>query len=619
MKNALFFLLCFLISCHSNSQKISKNEIDYIEKDKETGFFRVHNKKGKYGYINKDSIIQIPFDYDFINPFDDNLLAYTKNNGKEFYINTKGEIIIPPDYGKLNLFSEGLLSVKKNGKYGFLDPKGKVVIPFDFDETGFFCQGLCTVSKNDKYGFINKLGEIVVPISYESVGNSHADDIVIASQKGKWGFFNSQGKQISDFIFDKVFSGYNLNIKAPSNLSEVTTYFKNGAVLVFKDNKYEFLNEKIKPAFPDNKFDSASVFDTYQNAIVKRNDKYGMIKPNGEAKIPIEYDFIEYFDSNHNSSEYYNAKKGKIYTIFNRNLKKIGESFEPVYNDFSSDTPTLIFKNLKNKYGMINSEGQILIPFDFDEMFEIEGTEFYRVSKDNKFGVIDEKGKLRIPILYKGIYSLYDKFDDEDLLKKSLFVADNKVINIDNQIVIDGYSSITPIFNNHNYFIVSKNKKFGIIDVNKKIILPLEYDEISNWTEYGPRHSKFIVKNGETGLIDHETFKITIPPIYDKFRYLNGLIFAKKQNKEGIINEEGKILCDFIYDEIYPNLDDFYRYDNHEPRIYAKKRNLYLQINAEGKVLKSNLTRKFVFDNAEIPVDSKKQIPEPLLPPRNRQ
>jgi hypothetical protein len=150
-------------------------------------------------------------------------------------------------------------------------------------------------------------------------------------------------------------------------------------------------------------------------------------------------------------------------------------------------------------------------------------------------------------------------------------------------------------------FIVQKDKKFGIIDINHKIILPLEYDEISNWTEYGPEHSKFIKKNGKIGLIDEKTFKITIPPIYDEFRYNFGLIFVKKNNKAGIINEEGKIICDFIYDEIYPNLSDFYRGGKNEQRIYAKKGNSFFQIDATGKILKSNLTEKFVKDNYEIP------------------
>ncbi len=77
-----------------------------------------------------------------------------------------------------------------------------------------------------------------------------------------------------------------------------------------KEKKYEFLNEKIRPAFHENKFDSASVFDTYKNVLLKEmviwNYKTGWV-----AKVPIEYDWVGYFDTNHNSSEYYNAKKRK--------------------------------------------------------------------------------------------------------------------------------------------------------------------------------------------------------------------------------------------------------------------------------------------------------------------
>ncbi len=177
---------------------------------------------------------------------------------------------------------------------------------------------------------------------------------------------------------------------------------------------------------------------------------------------------------------------------------------------------------------------------------------------------------------------------------------------------------LTIILNDHFKLIVQKNKKFGIVDLKNKIILPVEYDEISNWTEYGPRHSKFIVKNGKTGLIDHESFKITIPPIYDQFRYLNGLIFAKRNDKSGIITEDGKVLCDFIYDEVYPNESDFHGYAKNEPRIYARKGNSYFQIDAKGKVLKSGLNRKTVIENGQRPLILK-EVEEPLPPPKPAQ
>ncbi|QOW11183.1 hypothetical protein Q73A0000_12855 [Kaistella flava (ex Peng et al. 2021)] len=117
-------------------------------------------------------------------------------------------------------------------------------------------------------------------------------------------------------------------------------------------------------------------------------------------------------------------------------------------------------------------------------------------------------------------------------------------------------------------------------------------------------------------MIDHESFKVTIPPIYDQFKYLNGLIFAKKNGKAGIITEQRKILCDFTYDEIYPNASDFYGYSEKEPRIYARKGSSYFQIDAKGKVLKSGLSKKSVIENSQLPKVVHDRVEEPLPPPK---
>ena len=603
MKNILLILILIVISCNSKSQgddvDLSKKNITYQEIDKETGWKRISLiNPHKWGFVNDKNEIVIPFEYDFINPFEHGI-AFAKNNNREFFI-TKKNLRLKGDFEKVDIFSEHLAAVKKNKKWGFINEMGEIVIPIVYDTVDYFRpSGLCAVTKNGKAGFINKSGKEVIPIIYEEASQEMKDANVIVKNKGKWAVFDNSGKQLSDFIYDSFKSGYVTNFSKDAFKRDESTLFENGAALAIIDGKYEFINSQAKAAFPKNKFDSASVFDTFRNAIVKRNGKYGIIKTDGSFKVPLAYDFINYFDDNHAFSEYYNAKKGKVYSIFNRDLKKIAESYEPIYNDFSTDTHSVIIKNLKNKYGMISSRGDLEIPFEYDGLDKLDGTDFFKVSQNKKFGVINKNGSLKIPIIYKSLHPLGD---DKALGPNTLFIAnDSKIIDLNNVMKISGYNSITPIFNNENKLIVSKNKKFGIIDINKNIILSLEYDKISNWTEYGPRHSKFIVKNGKTGLIDEETFKVTVPPIYDKFRYMNGLIFVKKQNKAGIINEEGKVICDFVFDEIYPDISDFYGINNKEQRIYAKKGNAYFQIDAKGKILRSNLTKESAIKNSEIP------------------
>lgn len=589
----IFFLL--LISCNGKLQEanvnLSKGNISYQEYDNETGWKRtLLLKPNKWGFVNDKNEITIPFDYDFVNPFE-NGLAYAKNNGKQFFI-TKRNLKLEGNYDEARIFTFGLAAVSKNKKWGFIDETGKLVIPMIYDEVGYFDQNsLSSVSKNGKSGFINKKGVEIIPIIYEMVKSEQLDDLVIVRKNYKWAFFDSKGKLLSDFLYNDVQRAWK---------GDKTTFFENGPASVKRNGKYSFISKDLKPAFSNLVFDSATSFDSNRNAIVMNKGKFGILKNDGEIAVPLQYDVIENFNSNGNPNpQFYNFKKGNIYGLWNRNLKIIGESREEFYDrTYSNQIAYISFKNLKGKYGLVNAEGVEQIPFIYDESLNFDGENFSIAEKNHLFGMIDINNKELIPFKYT-------EFSKLDTDKNFLFIVSNKsetrIINLENKTILSGYKSIQSIFNDPLKFIVQKDKKFGIIDINHKIILPLEYDEISNWTEYGPKHSKFIKKNGKIGLIDEKTFKITIPPIYDEFRYNFGLIFVKKNNKAGIINEEGKIICDFIYDEIYPNLSDFFRGGKNEQRIYAKKGNSFFQIDATGKILKSNLTEKFVKDNYEIP------------------
>lgn len=601
MKIIFFLFFTLLISCQPESHNkvdFSRKNISYKELDHETGWIRIKlNSPNKWGFINKDSLIMIPFEYDFLNPFEGGL-AYAKNKGKEFFI-TKNNLRLEGDFDALDVFSEGLASVKKNNKWGFINEKGVLVIPLMYDKVDYFrANGLSAVTRNKKSGFINTLGKEIIPIIYDDVNQQMIDQNVIVKKNNKWAVFDNSGKQLSDFIYDNVKRTDIVDFSKDIFSQDKSTYFENGAALVEVNGKYEFINAKAQAAFPNNKFDSASTFDTFKNAIVKRNGKYGIIKTNGTFKVPLEYDFIEYFDTNHAFSEYYNAKKGKVYCIFNRYLEKIGESYEPVYNDFSTSNLTLAYKNLKGKIGVVDWRGKIIIPFEYDSLTEVENTSFFYAKKGNLNGIISEKGQIKIPIKYRNIYSVYDEFDSEESSKKLLFIADETVIDISNNIVISGYNSITPLHYNRDKLIVSKNKKFGIIHINKKVLLPLEYDEVSNWVEYGPEKRHFIKKNGKYGLIEYETFRTIIPAIYDKFVQVGNLIFVTRNGKSGILDLNNKEICPLIFDEIRPY--KYFRYnDGKNKGVYSKRGGKYFQINLYGKVLKQ-ISEKEYKENTEF-------------------
>ncbi len=548
MKYLLCLLTFLMISCESKSQEskvdLSKANISYQEIDKETGWKRVLLiQPNKWGFIDDKGEIKIPFVYDFINPFE-NGIAYSKNGNNEFFVNSKNEIVIKGDYYKMDIFSNGLASVEKNNKVGYINPKGELIIPLKYDTGGYFNKnGLAEVSLGKKYGFINQQGQEVIPIIYEMVKSEQLDDLVIVRKNYKWAFFDKKGKQLSDFLYHDVQRAWK---------NDRTTFFENGPASVKQNGKYSFLNRDLKPAFSNVVFDSATSFDSNRNAIVMNKGKFGMIKDDGQYSVSLQYDLIENFNSNGNPNpEFYFFEKGNIEGLFNKNLKKIAEAKRDDYSSsFSLQGDYISSQNFKGKYGLIDAEGDEKIPFIYDEGLYFDRDDYSIAKKNNRFGIINLNNVELVPIIYQSLDPVFDQWDEKPKSSPNYFVAKTeygaKILDLNNKTMLSGYESIDPIFNDHFKLIVQKNKKFGIVDLKNKIILPVEYDEISNWTEYGPRHSKFIVKNGKTGLIDHESFKITIPPIYDQFRYLNGLIFAKRNDKVGIITEDGKVLCDFI-------------------------------------------------------------------------
>ena len=606
MKNGLLFLLLIFFSCTESSSKFSKKDIDYIEKDKETGWFRVHNKQNKWGFIDKDSTIVIPFEYDFLNPFE-NGLAYAKNGRKEFFI-TKKNLKLEGDFDEVRIFSFGLAGVRKNRKWGFIDEKGKLIIQPIYDEVQYFTvNGLCPVVKNGKSGFIDKTGKEIIPIIYDDARSQQLDDIVIVQKNKRWAFFDNKGKQLSDFVFDEVFSTEHYDFSKDIFDRSQSTYFKNGAVLVREGKNYEFINEKIEPAFTNNKFDSATVFDAFKNAIVKRNGKYGMIKSDGEIKVPLEYNFIEPYDSNHgNYSEYFNARKGKVYSIFNKNLKKIGESLEPIYNNFRTDLPTISFKNLKGKYGVVDRNGNVKVRFVYDEELRFEGKKYAIAIRNGKSGIIDSNGKELFPFNFDDIYELED-------VDKTFIFSDkkgDKVINLNGKVLLSDYENIHPIFYDHSKFIVKKNTKFGIVDITNKILTPIIYSEISDWVEYGPENRHIIKIGSKYGMLEEKTFKEKIPAIYDFVFVAKDRVFVGKDKKYGIIDLNNKIICPLIYDELNLHFGDGLGFG--DDKIYARKANQYFEIDINGKIVKS-VTKSEFLNTTKL---SRIEVPEPPPPPK---
>ena len=106
---------------------------------------------------------------------------------------------------------------------------------------------------------------------------------------------------------------------------------------------------------------------------------------------------------------------------------------------------------------------------------------------------------------------------------------------------------------------VRKNHKFGLVDHNGKVLIPVEYEDIEsdiplyenteNKVSYLASSRLWAKKDGKYGYLD-EYGAVVIPFIYDGAKTFSGFMAAvKKGDKWGFINATGEEKLPFIYDE----------------------------------------------------------------------
>lgn len=146
--------------------------------------------------------------------------------------------------------SNKLFMVKQQGKYGFKNESGKVVIPANYDATFPFSEGVTPVKKNGKWYYIDTLGKAI--------------------------FTNENGK--------------------PTYYTKARPFHNQLAVV-----SYQWMGKKVSlidinggAAFVDFQADALTDFHD-RHAIIKQNNKYGVINACGDYAIPAKYQKIDSF------------------------------------------------------------------------------------------------------------------------------------------------------------------------------------------------------------------------------------------------------------------------------------------------------------------------------------
>lgn len=271
---------------------------------------------------------------------------------------------------------------------------------------------------------------------------------------------------------------------------------------------------------------------------------------------------------------------------------------------------------LKENYGVINEKNEVIIPFEYREIFRMEDGRFDTYFIANKFGiydVFDNNGK----IINKGYTSFkklneklcllkLDNSDYHDIFSKNVFIHNvleafedrnkNIIVNIDNKFGLLSYNGKSILKNDFESIDILKDKiyrckkdgKFAILDMNN-----LSQGTTDFFQKIENNNGEIIIndnnligyyyENGYPNKIIKPQYK-SLQNISNK-NYSYFLVATDLNSKKGVINKDGKIIIPFNFDEIkYKNANTSY-----ECRFYCieeiKKPRKALGYDTSGKLL----------------------------------
>lgn len=160
------------------------------------------------------------------------------------------------------------------------------------------------------------------------------------------------------------------------------------------------------------------------------------------------------------------------------------------------------------------------------------------------------------------------------------------------------------IFNADNVSIaISKDDKYGAIDKNGKILVPLQYDYLS----YDETTKQYLYgKNEKYGLLNKDG-KIAVPAKYDMISFFHqGMATITVGEKSGLIDQNQNIIIPTVYPVIFEyNKDNFTTVENEEYVLYsiAHKRKIaggfdFLSLSSDNNLILAQKDGKYGFIDA---------------------
>ena len=350
---------------------------------------------------------------------------------------------------------------------------------------------------------------------------------------------------------------------------------------------------EIKSPFPDTVL--YKEHKTYTVYLDMHKTICGFIDIENDSLIyhPAQYDYLIYRAIPELNTTVYMAHKDGKAGVLNMD-RSVLVPFE--YTDINYNIKqNLIYVKKDSLYGILRTDGTAFMPVEYDDIL-FDGS-YYKTIKGKKVGLNAADGQEILP-------ACFDNIEDQKYMDDALLQQGNKWSVLrwvkDAPCDMKVYYQQVEYFN--QYFLVKENNKWGVVDKDKKGVLPLEYHYIMPFFQRFLQTLLVVSPDKKLGLIRIDsTGKVIeqLPMIYDQIWV--------EDNTQKVKVKQGKFV-DYIYDD-KPYLGLKYNdvvYNQYIDAFTIKTGKLWGLANGQGKItMQPQFDKLYIIDGKNFVVQKK--------------
>lgn len=263
--------------------------VHYVDRKEYKFFFNIRTSAQKRGVISSviDALAEeIEYTYSIggisavdLGVFSGGYCTTVRDKGYWGLIDEKGKTALAFAYVKLGNFANDLVYAEtKNGDYVLMDIQGKYVSRVTdgrkIEDCSILNSGLMAVKYDGKYHYCDSaFKELFGAYDYASV---FSNGVAAVQNGGKWAIINTNGEQVTDFIFEDV------------KVDELGVAFRGGRAFAKKGGAYILIDATGKQV-GNGTWEDADVFGGDKLAAVAKNGKWGFIDIDGKEVVACTY------------------------------------------------------------------------------------------------------------------------------------------------------------------------------------------------------------------------------------------------------------------------------------------------------------------------------------------